>query len=236
MAMCKMKELRHAVEQQLLAAGAAQVGVADLRNIQGAILPTGICALVPLPPEIVTPLTEHPTRAYYEIYHQINQQMQWMMEDTAAFLRDRGYRAVAHTEENMPLDEEDRSILPHKTVACRAGLGWIGKNNLLTTETFGNAVRLCVVSTDAPLPVDEAILESHCGTCQRCVEECPAQALYGTLWKAGIPREEMFDRPLCEAVQKQRTAQFIGVQIAICGRCFAVCPYTQRYIARNRNK
>ncbi len=229
-------ELRKEVERLLLAAGAAQVGVADLRNVPGAVMPTGICALVALPPEIVKPLVNHPTHAYYNSYHRINAQMQKMMEEIAAFLRERDYRAIANTEENLPIDEADCSPLPHKTVACRAGLGWIGKNNLLTTESFGNAVRLCVVVTDAPLPTDEAVTDSRCGTCSRCVEECPAQALYGTLWRAGIPREEMVDRSLCERIQKERSIKFINVPIAICGRCFAVCPYTQRYIAREIGK
>lgn len=74
-----------------------------------------------------------------------------MAEGCAALLRTHGYQATANTEEHLPTGAEDRSPLPHKAVACRAGLGWIGKNNLLTTPDFGGAVRLCTVVTDAPL-------------------------------------------------------------------------------------
>ena len=108
--------------------------------------------------------------------------------------------------------------------------GWIGKNNLLTTPDFGGAVRLCTVVTDAPLPTAEPILSSRCGSCRVCVDACPSSALYGTLWHTGLDRDDLFDHLLCERTAKERTGRSFGIPIAICGKCFAVCPYTQRYL------
>ena len=153
-----------------------------------------------------------------------------MAEGCAALLRAHGYQATANTEEHLPTGAEDRSPLPHKAVACRAGLGWIGKNNLLTTPDFGGAVRLCTVVTDAPLPTAEPILSSRCGSCRVCVDACPSSALYGTLWHTGLDRDDLFDHLLCERTAKERTDLSFGIPIAICGKCFAVCPYTQRYL------
>jgi hypothetical protein len=55
-------------------------------------------------------------------------------------------------------------LLPHKTVALRAGLGFIGKNNLLVNERYGCAVVLGKVLTAAPFEVTSApIAEPECG-------------------------------------------------------------------------
>lgn len=224
--------LRRELTALLRELGADRVGFADLRGQSGAALPVGVSALVALPPEIVRPLTEHPTRAYYDTYNRVNERLEKMAYAAAELLQRRGFRAVANTEANLSTAVDDRSPLPHKTVACLAGLGWVGKNDLLTTAAYGGAVRLCTVVTDAPLPTDEPILFSRCGDCALCVETCPAGALYGTLWQAGTDRDQMFDRLTCERVQKARTGRYIGIPIAICGRCFAVCPYTRAWLDR----
>ncbi|MFQ9289306.1 MAG: hypothetical protein ACLR39_00730 [Oscillospiraceae bacterium] len=58
----------------------------------------------------------------------------------------------------------------------------------------------------------------------------PSSALYGTLWHTGLDRDDLFDHLLCERTAKERTGRSFGIPIAICGKCFAVCPYTQRYL------
>lgn len=171
--------LAQEITQYLTEQGAVRVGFADLHGVAGAALPYGITALVALPREIVGPLVNQPHRAYYDAYQAINVRLDAMAEGCAALLRTHGYQATANTEEHLPTGAEDRSPLPHKAVACRAGLGWIGKNNLLTTPDFGGAVRLCTVVTDAPLPTAEPILSSRCGSCRVCVDACPSSALYG---------------------------------------------------------
>ena len=200
--------LAQEITQYLTEQGAVRVGFADLHGVTGAALPYGITALVALP----------------------RVRLDAMAEGCAALLRAYGYQATANTEEHLPTGAEDRSPLPHKAVACRAGLGWIGKNNLLTTPDFGGAVRLCTVVTDAPLPTAEPILSSRCGSCRVCVDACPSSALYGTLWHTGLDRDDLFDHLLCERTAKERTGRSFGIPIAICGKCFAVCPYTQRYL------
>lgn len=165
--------LAQEITQYLTEQGAVRVGFADLHGVTGAALPYGITALVALPREIVGPLADQPHRAYYDAYQAINVRLGAMAEGCAALLRAYGLSGHANTEEHLPTGAEDRSPLPHKAVACRAGLGWIGKNNLLTTPDFGGAVRLCTVVTDAPLPTAEPILSSRCGSCRVCVDAAP---------------------------------------------------------------
>ena len=61
--------------------------------------------------------------------------------------------------------------------AVRAGIGWIGKNTLLMGRDFGSFVLLGEIILDIEIPPDEAHLESFCGTCTRCLDACPTNAL-----------------------------------------------------------
>lgn len=87
---------------------------------------------------------------------------------------------------------------------------------------------------DAPLPVGIPIDQSRCGKCQICVRSCPAGALKGTLWARDTEREEIFVKEECKKTQIERMRQATGIETDLCGLCFAVCPYTQRYLKRGR--
>jgi len=63
-------------------------------------------------------------------------------------------------------------------LAAKAGLGWRGKHTLLLAREAGSYFFLGEIYTDLPLPVD-APAENHCGTCSKCIELCPTQAIRG---------------------------------------------------------
>ena len=91
-------------------------------------------------------------------------------------------------------------------------------------------MRLSSLLTDAPLPFDEPVEKSRCGGCRVCVERCPARAFTGATWTPGIEREKLFDWKRCYPEQLRRMKQATGIETDLCGLCFAVCPYTQRYL------
>ena len=62
------------------------------------------------------------------------------------------------------------------------------------------------------------------------MKKCPAQALKGTLWEVGIQREEIVDINKCYKKQVEIMLQKTGIETDLCGRCFAVCVYTQKYL------
>jgi epoxyqueuosine reductase QueG len=67
-----------------------------------------------------------------------------------------------------------------KDAAALAGMGPIGKNNLLITKKFGSQVRLRALVTEAELSYGSPIRESeHCKKCNICINACPAGALEG---------------------------------------------------------
>ena len=63
-----------------------------------------------------------------------------------------------------------------------------------------------------------------------CVEHCPAQALKGTLWEAGMTRKEIVDAEACYQKQLEIMYERTGIRTDLCGKCFAVCTYTQKYL------
>jgi epoxyqueuosine reductase len=106
---------------------------------------------------------------------------------------------------------------------------------LLVNKEFGSAVRYCTVLTNAPLPPAQPITESQCGNCTKCVDACPAHAVFGKPWSQGMKREEFYDAFACQAYAKERGKQ-IGVEKTVCGICIAACPFTQKYLSKPDKK
>lgn len=224
--------LREELFQLLKDRGAALAGVGDLTGLVEDACTVGVSVAVPLPGHVVRDLQTAPTEEYHRLYHALNTQLDEITEAGATFLRAQGYQARANTTAAVRMDERWRTPLPHKTVATRAGLGWIGKNCLLVTEAYGGAIRLSSLVTDAPLPVAAPTTESRCGSCDACVRSCPAGALTGQTWRAGMEREALFQREICKKTQEERMFRATGIRTDLCGLCFAVCPHTQRYLKK----
>ena len=138
----------------------------------------------------------------------------------ARFLIDNGYKAHSHSDKNQIdtgfFDEINLTTpLPHKTIARIAGIGWIGKNNLLVTPKFGCALCLGVVITDAPFKIiSYHPVQSKCNDCNICVEVCEPKVLKGHVWNLKTQREDMLNVHKCTT----------------CFNCLIYCPWTQNYI------
>lgn len=223
-------ELTERLKKILYAQGAALVGIGDMSGVEDCNFKTGVSVAVLLPGDIVTELRNAPTAEYYDLYYALNKKLDEIVTAGEEFLRDHGFEAYAQTTGRVEVSADNRSRLPHKTVATRAGLGWIGKNNLLVTPQYGSAVRISSLLTNASLECGEAVNESRCKACSLCVKSCPAQALHGTLWKAGMEREQLVDVEKCYKKQIQIMYEKTGIETDLCGKCFAVCAYTQKYL------
>ncbi len=71
----------------------------------------------------------------------------------------------------------DSAPVYEKKLAIDAGLGWEGKNTLLINKQYGSFVFIGELLTDIELHRDERVITSHCGTCTRCIDACPTNAL-----------------------------------------------------------
>ena len=121
-------------------------------------------------------------------------------------------------------NEEDLlAVFSFKYAAVNAGLGWIGKNDVLITEKYGPRVRLSAVLVDYPFETGRKITESRCASCNRCVDICPHKALKGLNWDINALRNNLIDYHLCN----QKRSAYIekhGRKNA-CGLCMVVCPF-----------
>ncbi len=219
----------------LMERGASLVGYADLHEVWADVrhhLPRGISIAVALDPRIIAGIDKGPTRAYLQEYERVNGLLNDLATFTADYLHNLGYRAKAFQSSVAYVDPLTCAApFQHKTVATRAGLGWIGKGALLITRLYGSAVRLSSVVTDAPLTVGWPMNHSHCGPCDACVRACPGGAIKGINWRVGMFREDLYDAHACRETALDLAGR-VGVQRTICGVCINVCPWTQRYLQR----
>ena len=203
----------------LLAGGADLADAGDLSGLPETVrcgLPVGVSIAVKYPKDVIRGISELPTQEYRNWYGALNERLDWLSAVGAEFLIKKGYRAVAQTRERVGgYDEGCQTVLPHKTVATRAGIGWIGKSALLVTKQYGSMV------------VDRSL----CGGCTVCETACPAGAIHGILWDTRTTRDELFDYRKCREMALSRAEQGYGKRETLCGKCIEVCPYTRRYLA-----
>lgn len=71
----------------------------------------------------------------------------------------------------------DSAPVMERSWARRSGLGWIGKNSLLLNKNYGSYFFLAEIISDLKLNYDFPLKTDHCGTCTRCIDACPTQAI-----------------------------------------------------------
>jgi epoxyqueuosine reductase len=71
----------------------------------------------------------------------------------------------------------DTGPILERELAMRAGLGWIGKNTTLINQDLGSYFFLAEILLGIELDLDPPITETYCGTCTRCLDTCPTNAL-----------------------------------------------------------
>ncbi len=71
----------------------------------------------------------------------------------------------------------DSAPVLERTWAQRSGLGWVGKNGNLINNKSGSFYFIATLITDLPLIVDDPFAKDFCGTCTRCIDACPTDAI-----------------------------------------------------------
>jgi epoxyqueuosine reductase len=72
----------------------------------------------------------------------------------------------------------DSAPVLDKAWASRSGLGWMGKHSNLITRQMGSFFFIGELIVDVPLTPDDGPMPDFCGTCTRCIDACPTDAIY----------------------------------------------------------
>ena len=166
---------------------------------------------------IMEDIKDRPTLLYFHHYRQLNFFLDREAFLLASYIQDLGFKALPIPASQIIDWEKQVGHVSHKKVGCLAGLGWIGRNNLLVNPEFGSRLRLATVLTDIPLEVDKP-LDQDCGVCRKCIAPCPAQAIK--------EKREDFDHWTC--YEKLKEFRNSGVGQHICGVCIKACPGLKR--------
>lgn len=71
----------------------------------------------------------------------------------------------------------DSAPVLERAWAVRSGLGWVAKNGNLISPKRGSYFFIATLITDLELPEDAPFQTDHCGTCTRCIDACPTEAI-----------------------------------------------------------
>ena len=223
------------LKNYLIKHGANEVGFADITNFSPKEgLNSSVVFYITYPKEIIIGMENAPTIEYFQEMMHLNIRLDTLGMLCEEYLINEGYDAYAQTKKRLGTDfgEFNSFELPHKTIATRAGLGWIGKSALFTTLNYGSALRLSSVLTNAPLDFGEPILKSKCGKCMICKEACPGGAISGKNWNYTLKRNDFYDDKKCEKYALVVSEENLGKPDTVCGKCIYACPHTQKYIKR----
>lgn len=135
-------------------------------------------------------------------------------------------RGVRYWLPPVAQDSEQTLLAPFsfKYAAVRAGLGWIGRNDVVITRRYGPRVRLSALLIDARLDCGTPILESGCPEdCRRCVDACPCNALKDRRWTIDARRADIIDYHRCNRM-RSAFIERLGRKNA-CGLCMVACPF-----------
>jgi epoxyqueuosine reductase len=203
--------------------GGSLFGVADLRSFEKEeiLLPSplidrlfyGISIGFHLSDAILEEIENQPTPLYFHHYQRVNILLDTIGLIVNSAIQDLGYQAMPIPASQIVDWKKQKGHLSHKHVARVAGLGWIGRNNLLVNEKFGARIRLVTILTNLPLVVDSPSMKD-CGSCQDCFKVCPAGAIQ--------ERQENFDHLRCYE-QLRTFAKTLHFSHNICGVCVKAC-------------
>lgn len=149
-------------------------------------------------------------------YHRIlRKRLESLAQRIAIAAQPLGYRAFC-----------DSAPVLEKSIAEKAGLGWIGKHTNLIHAKSGSWFFLGEIYTNLPLPIDTPTTRSHCGSCTACIDICPTQAIVGPYQLDARRCISYLTIELKDAIPIE-LRPLLGNRIYGCDDCQIVCPWNK---------
>ncbi|MDX1351188.1 MAG: tRNA epoxyqueuosine(34) reductase QueG [Putridiphycobacter sp.] len=121
----------------------------------------------------------------------------------------------------------DSAPVLDKAWAERSGLGWQGKNGMLISKQNGSFFFVGEIIIDLELSYDQPMVTNHCGTCTKCIEACPTDAILSSNVIDGSKcisylTIELKDTIIPNEFKDKMAGWFFG-----CDICQDVCPWNR---------
>ncbi|NUO63657.1 MAG: tRNA epoxyqueuosine(34) reductase QueG [Gemmatimonadaceae bacterium] len=144
----------------------------------------------------------------------LNALHRWLESEVGAPIRGKSY------VDTGPILERD--------LARRAGLGWFGKNTNLLNPTLGSFFFLGGLFVELELQPDAPFEAERCGSCTRCIEACPTNAIVAPRRLDATKCISYLTIELKGAIPEELRAK-IGELLYGCDICQEVCPWNGKF-------
>jgi epoxyqueuosine reductase len=121
----------------------------------------------------------------------------------------------------------DSAPVLERSWATRSGAGWIGKNGNLITRNAGSFFFIATLIVDIELPYDDPFAKDYCGTCRKCIDACPTEAILDNKTIDGSKCISYFTIELKDAlIPSDMKGKFENWMFG-CDTCQDVCPWNR---------
>lgn len=121
----------------------------------------------------------------------------------------------------------DSAPVLERSWAIRSGLGWIGKNGNLITRKDGSFFFIATLIVDLELDYDDPFARDYCGSCRRCIEACPTDAILEEKVIDGNKCISYFTIELKDALIPEGMQGKFENWMFGCDTCQDVCPWNR---------
>ena len=120
----------------------------------------------------------------------------------------------------------DSAPVLERAWAVNSGLGWVGKNGNLIIKNRGSFYFLATLILDIKLEYDNVLGKDFCGTCTKCIDACPTEAILPNKEINGSQCISYYTIELKEAFEKNLASNFNNWAFG-CDICQDVCPWNR---------
>ncbi len=121
----------------------------------------------------------------------------------------------------------DSAPVLERSWAARSGLGWVGKNGNLINKDSGSFFFIATLITDLKLIADHPYVKDYCGTCTKCIDACPTDAILPNKVIAANKCISYFTIELKDALIPGDMKGRFENKLFGCDICQDVCPWNR---------
>ena len=194
----------------------------DLRTDPSKLVPGAKSVITVLmnyfPQQVQTPLQPKIAKyAYGNDYHEVIReklkQLLAMMKEEIGEINGRGF--------------VDSAPVLERAWATKSGLGWIGKNGNLLNKHSGSFFFIATLIVDVELAYDDPFAKDYCGSCRRCIDACPTDAILENKVVDGSKCISYFTIELKDALLPDHLKNEFSNWMFGCDVCQDVCPWNR---------